>query len=135
PDRELVSQLAPTLMVGGDRESLHQAILNLVANACRHTPPTTTIEVVARRDASAAVVEVVDHGGGVAPEHRERIFEPFFQADDARTNNVGSAGLGLALALQIVEAHRGDLHVDDTPGGGATFVVTLPEADDPGPGR
>lgn len=135
PGRVLADDLVSGLVVSGDRERLHQAILNLVANACRHTPPGTTTEVVARRDDDAVVVEVIDHGGGVAPEHRERIFEPFFQADDARTNNVGSAGLGLALAAQIVGAHRGDLRVDDTPGGGATFVLTLREDADDGPGR
>ncbi len=130
PERVVAAAVAPGLVVDGDQEQLHQAVLNLVANACRHTSPPATIEVDAHRVDGAITVSVVDHGPGVAAEHREQIFDPFFQADDARTNAEGSAGLGLALTAQILHSHGGQVLLRDTPGGGATFVARLPAATD-----
>ena len=106
PERSVSADVDPDLVADGDHEQLHQAILNLVANACRHTTPPATIEIAARRTDDAITVTVVDNGPGVAAEHRERIFDPFFQADDARTNTEGSAGLGLALTAQIAAIPR-----------------------------
>ncbi len=126
PERSVSAAVAPDLVADGDHEQLHQAILNLVANACRHTTPPATIEIAARRADASITVTVADDGPGVAAEHRERIFDPFFQADEARTNNEGSAGLGLALTAQIAQSHGGQVLLQDTPGGGATFVLQLP---------
>ncbi len=128
PERFVSVDVDPDLVVEGDHEQLHQAILNLAANACRHTTPPATIDIAARRTDDSITITVVDNGPGVAVEHRERIFDPFFQADDARTNIEGSAGLGLALTAQLLQSHRGQVVLRDTPGGGATFVLQLPAA-------
>jgi two-component system OmpR family sensor kinase len=80
------------------------------------------------------VVEVRDHGPGIAPEHARRVFERFYRVDASRTREGngtgGGAGLGMAIVAAIVEAHHGEVAIAQTPGGGATVRVALP-ADDP----
>jgi signal transduction histidine kinase len=72
---------------------------------------------------------VADDGRGIAPEDRERVFERFTRLDDARDRERGGAGLGLAIVRDVLRAHGGDAVVEDRPGGGARFVVTLPAAE------
>ncbi len=69
-----------------------------------------------------------DNGDGVLPSERKRIFERFARLEEGRQRDRGGAGLGLALSQRIVERHGGTVHVEDAPGGGASFVVTLPSA-------
>ena len=103
------------------------------SSTSRRTPVVTAepggeaVTVELEPDGEAVVVRVVDHGPGFDPEDSERIFVPFYRADTSRTRrDRGGAGLGLALARQIVDQHHGRITVETTPGGGATFVVTLP---------
>lgn len=114
-------------LVTGDEQQLRQVITNLLANAIRHTPAGTPIELgVGHRD-GAAVVQVVDHGSGVPADLAERIFERFYRADSSRSRGAGGgSGLGLAIVAAIVGAHAGTARVFPTPGGGATFEVRLP---------
>jgi two-component system OmpR family sensor kinase len=118
--------------VSGNPAQLHQALLNLVANACRHTPQRASIEVIARVAGGEVVVSVVDHGPGVADDEREKIFQPFYRSDPSRvrTSNDG-AGLGLAVTLEIAIQHGGSVELHPTPGGGATFELHLPAAQKP----
>ena len=115
-------------IVAGDDARLHQVVQNLVTNALRHTPADTPIEVRLTSEARQAVVEVVDHGGGLSPEIRERVFERFYRVESSRTRDAGGAGLGLSIVAALVSAHGGSVSVQDTPGGGATFRVVLPLA-------
>ena len=109
----------------------HQAMLNLGSNACRHAAPGTPVRFVVTSTDTELVVRVIDHGRGVDPGEADRIFLPFYRSETARERNGGGgAGLGLAIASQIVERHHGDITVEPTPGGGATFVITIPLADD-----
>ena len=113
--------------VSGSPVQIHQAILNLAANAAKHTNPDTRIRVEVDSDAERIQVVVVDHGDGVDDEAKNRIFLPFFRTDESRSRSAkDGAGLGLALTHQIATQHDGDVHVEDTAGGGATFVLTLP---------
>jgi len=73
-------------------------------------------------------MSVTDHGRGLRPEERERIFEPFFRADPSRSRDSGGAGLGLSIVNAVVTAHGGQVRVKETSGGGATFEVELPLA-------
>ena len=117
------------LMLLGDADQLHQALLNIAANARHHSPAGTPISFDVARHAGAATVRVIDHGPGVNPELADKIFLPFFQADVSRVRDGDAgAGLGLAISKRIVDAHGGSISVDPTPGGGATFVVRLPLA-------
>jgi two-component system, OmpR family, sensor kinase len=121
------------VIVDGDEPRLRQVVTNLVANALRHTPPGTDVELAVGREDGHGVVEVRDHGPGVAPEQARKVFERFFRADASRQRGKGGgSGLGLAIVAAIVTAHEGRVGLSQTPGGGATFVVRLPLRPDPG---
>lgn len=113
------------LPVDGDALKLRQVFVNLLENAVRYTPEGGEICLVGRRDRGRAVVEVRDTGPGVAHEDLTHLFEPFYQADSARSN-ADHVGLGLALASWIVRAHAGQIHAASRPGTGSTFSVSLP---------
>lgn len=118
--------------VTGDPNRLHQAVLNLAANACHHTPDSTPIELAVTADERAVVISVVDHGPGLDQEQADRLFLPFTRGDESRSRlSHDGAGLGLALVNQIVEQHEGTVSVTETPGGGATFAVTVPRTELP----
>jgi len=119
---------AVAVEVCGDPVLLRQALQNLLDNAIEHGPEGSEIQVAVARGDGAAIAEVVDHGPGVPAEHRERIFERFYRVDPARSRTRGGAGLGLAIARWIAQAHGGRIELSDTAGGGATFRVRLPLA-------
>lgn len=124
--------------VMGDEEALRQVILNLVGNANRHTPCGSPVEIAVgpSGDATASspgtiTLEVRDHGPGIPEEARDQVFERFFRMDESRQRTAtqsGGAGLGLSIAASIVKQHHGSIRVQETPGGGATFLVRLPAA-------
>jgi signal transduction histidine kinase len=115
--------------VEGDPERLKQVIGNLLANALKFTDPGGRVSVTVALEGAMARLAVTDSGIGIAPEHRTRIFERFYQVDATNTRRSGGAGLGLAISKAIVEeGHHGRLWVEDAPGGGSTFVMTLPLA-------
>ncbi|MCC7209389.1 MAG: DUF4118 domain-containing protein [Anaerolineae bacterium] len=99
---------------------IRQTLSNLVNNSLRYEPPGGMIEVRGSYTAHEARVAIANHGPRIPPAEREQIMEPFHHGPG------GSTGLGLAIARGIIEAHRGKIEVEDTPGGGATFVFTLP---------
>jgi two-component system OmpR family sensor kinase len=105
-------------------------VANLVGNVARHTPASTPAELGVGRVGDRVVLEVRDHGPGIAPEHAARVFERFYRVDASRTRDGtgGGAGLGMAIVAAIVEAHHGDVAITQTPGGGATIRVALPAA-------
>ncbi|OLT26908.1 two-component sensor histidine kinase [Actinomadura sp. CNU-125] len=103
---------------------LSRVLGNLLDNAERHAD--RVVRVTARREGRDAVVRVADDGPGVPAADRERVFERFVRLDDARSRDEGGAGLGLAIARDLVAAHGGTLTVRDAPEGGALFEVRLP---------
>jgi two-component system OmpR family sensor kinase len=122
------------VVVDGDEPRLRQVVTNLVANALRHTPPGTPVELAVGREDGHGVIEVRDHGPGIAPEEARKVFERFFRTDASRQRGRGGgSGLGLAIVAAIVTAHDGRVGLSETPGGGATFVVRLPLRDEPRP--
>jgi len=125
-DRTFTLRAPESAWVVGDANRLRQVVDNLLVNATRHTPAGTPIEVFLTHDGASAFIEVIDHGGGVPPDEREKIFEPFHRFDSSRSRATGGQGLGLAIVASIVQAHDGDVRVTDTPGGGATFWIRLP---------
>ncbi|MEZ5371801.1 MAG: HAMP domain-containing sensor histidine kinase [Microthrixaceae bacterium] len=113
--------------VTGDPARLHQAVLNLGANACRHTPAGTRVAFEVASDASSAIVGVIDNGPGIPTGRVEGLFTPFARGDDSRSRRThDGAGLGLALVRRIAEQHGGEVEHRHTPGGGATFTLRLP---------
>jgi signal transduction histidine kinase len=117
---------APVIMVDGDEARLEQVFANLLSNAVKYSPAGGLVEVSVRREGGAAIVEVADHGIGVVPAERPQLFTPFSRTTTALGTGIEGTGLGLYISRRIVEAHGGSIELRDTPGGGATFRVTLP---------
>ena len=118
----------PPPVVTGDPARLRQVFGNLVTNALSHTPEGTPVVVRVSTASGTATVEVVDAGPGIPEDERGKVFERFFRTDASRTRASGGTGLGLSIVKALVAAHSGSVEVDETPGGGATFRVTLPLA-------
>ncbi len=124
------SDSLPAVWVDTDR--MAQVLNNLVANALRHTQEGEIVLAAREAENQRIVLDVRDTGSGIAPEDLPHIFERFYRADPARTRESGqSAGLGLAIAKAIVEAHGGTISVTSTVGIGTTFTITLPIAPSP----
>lgn len=120
---DLEVAIAPGIAAEGDRLRIEQVLTNLLANALKYGAGTP-VRVSLRRDGPRAVLEVADHGIGIAPEDQARIFERFERAVPA--HHYGGLGLGLWIARQIVDASAGSIRVESAPGRGATFSVDLP---------
>ncbi|WP_375401203.1 sensor histidine kinase [uncultured Amnibacterium sp.] len=118
----------PLPLVLAEEDKLRQVLTNLIGNAIRFTPEQSPIEIAVYASASRnqAVVEVIDHGEGIPPQVRDKIFQRFWRADSSRTRDTGGSGLGLAIVAAIVAAHQGTIGITTTAGGGATFRITLP---------
>jgi signal transduction histidine kinase len=111
-----------------DTLQMRRALSNLLDNAVRHAPEGGTVQVGARSTPEAAVVEVWNDGPPVDPEDLPRLFDRFYRGDKSRSRSTGKAGLGLAIAKAIVEAHGGTITAESGPDMGTRFRVTLPPA-------
>jgi PAS domain S-box-containing protein len=110
----------------GDADRLDQVLANLLANAIKFTPSSGRIAVRLKLTPEEAVLTVTDTGPGIQPQERARLFERLFRGDDVKRLQVSGAGLGLAIARSIVEAHDGTIEARADAGSGATFELTLP---------
>ena len=126
----VVAPVSTPPIVLGEENKVRQVIANLLGNARRFSPGDSPIEVVVGADRRRDVgwFAIVDHGEGVPEQIRDQIFQRFWRADSSRTRDTGGAGLGLAIVASIVRALNGSVQVTETPGGGATFTVSLPLA-------
>jgi PAS domain S-box-containing protein len=127
--RQKLDLLAPegAIVVRGDRDRLHQVLMNLVVNAVKYTPEGGNIWLKASTEAEEALIKVGDNGIGIAPEMLPRIFDLFTQADAARADSQGGLGIGLALVKDLVALHNGSVQVrSDGIGKGSEFAVGLP---------
>ena len=119
-----------TLAVYADRDKLEKILSNLLSNALKFTPENGRVAVQVSRSAADgdewAEIAVRDSGPGIEREHLEKIFERFYQVDDSGRREQEGTGIGLALARELVDLHRGRILVDSEPGAGATFFVRLP---------
>lgn len=106
-----------------DRVRIEQALANLIRNAVQASPENVAVEVAVSVSDRALIIEVRDHGEGIAPDQIERIFEPF------HTTRTRGTGLGLTVARRVVEGHRGRIEATNHPDGGAVFRVELPRAE------
>jgi signal transduction histidine kinase len=116
--------------VNADPDRLRQVLVNLLDNAIRYSPPgeAVTITVKPAKDTPNTVaVSVQDRGPGIPPQEQARVFERFYRADKSRARAGDSgAGLGLAIAQTLVEAHGGRITLDSSPGHGTIMSFTLP---------
>lgn len=123
PERVVIDLEAEMPPVEVDQVLMEQVVANLLDNAARHSPEGAKVQLAARRHGSGIELSVSDEGPGIPVDDRERVFTMF-----SRISGAGRAGLGLAIAKAFVEAHGERIWVQDAPGGGARFVLTLPAA-------
>jgi signal transduction histidine kinase len=117
----------PELMVHTDAGKLRQALVNLMGNAVKFTDRgEITVRVAADANADEVTIEVEDTGLGIAPEHLQRVFEAFWQVDQAATRRAGGTGLGLNVTRRLVRLLGGDVTVRSTLGQGSCFTLRLP---------
>jgi heavy metal sensor kinase len=109
-----------------DRVLLYQALLNIMHNAIRYSPSKSQISVHTRRSGDDAIIEVMDQGPGIRPEHKTKVFDRFFRVDAGRSRADGGFGLGLAIAKAAIERQGGRIEVDSESGRGSTFRIRLP---------
>jgi signal transduction histidine kinase len=121
------SAVPEDLVVRGSATLLVRALRNLIDNAARFSPSGGTVHVRAWAEGTLVVIEVGDEGPGIAPEHQERIFEPFYQIQAARTPG-SSHGLGLSICRRVVEAYGGQVTLLPPGSTGAVFRIDLPAA-------
>jgi two-component system OmpR family sensor kinase len=152
PSRRIDVEAPPFLEITGDQGRLRQAVGNLVRNALVHTPADTPLSLTittvptsrppkadpdapeAARPAtkgSEVVISVIDHGPGIPAEAADHVFERFFRADPGRSRAAGGTGLGLSIVAAVAAAHGGHADFEPTPGGGATFRLTIPRGQAP----
>ena len=111
--------------VSADRLVLRDAITNIVDNAIKYAPPSSTIELDVRVDGERVALSITDEGPGIPAEHRQRIFDRFYRIDEGRSREMGGTGLGLAIAKWAVEANGGHITLESSTTG-SVFRVTLP---------
>ena len=125
---DLRLHLAPDVRVNADPGRIEQVVGNLLANAVRHAPRGTPVDVSLEVGDGRARLEITDRGEGIPAEALPYVFERFYRADRSRSRDMGGTGLGLAISRQIVQAHEGTITAANRPEGGAAFIVELPLA-------
>jgi signal transduction histidine kinase len=129
---DLTASIAPAVgMVYMDTPRIGRVLNNLIGNALRHTKSGGQVQVIAERDEGLVRVRVLDSGEGIAPEDLPYVFDQFYRGEKSRSRQTGGAGLGLAIARGIVEAHGGEIYVESRLGSGSTFSFTLPDKKTP----
>jgi two-component system OmpR family sensor kinase len=129
PEREItVKGARGAHVIEGDPDDLHKVLANLVTNALKHTPPGTAVELSLARHNGFERIEVRDHGPGLPAGGEETVFERFWRAQAGRERGKAGAGLGLAIAAEIIAGHGGRITAANARGGGASFVIELPSA-------
>lgn len=122
---EIARELPP---LDADPVRLRQVLVNLLANALRHTPAGGRITASASRREAAALITIIDTGEGVNPEDLPHLFERFYRADRSRSRATGGSGLGLAIARRLTESHGGRIAISSEPGRGTTVTLIWPLA-------
>jgi PAS domain S-box-containing protein len=125
--RLTIAEPAPAVAVKADADRLTQVMVNLISNAIKFSPPNGEVAISIAHEGSRARIAVRDHGSGIPPEFRARIFEKFAQADNSDSRQKGGTGLGLSIVKQIVGRLDGEVGFEDAPGGGTIFHVDLPD--------
>jgi signal transduction histidine kinase len=116
----------PVDEVRADADRLAQVISNLLSNAVKCSPPDNEVVVSIENGVDLVRISVRDHGPGISPEFKSRVFERFAQADATNARRNGGTGLGLSIVKEIVDRLAGEVGFGDAPGGGAIFHVELP---------
>lgn len=123
-----VAEPIPPVSVSGDRGRLLQVLSNLISNALKFSPEGAKIRLRATIAGDHVRIAIIDRGGGIPPNFRDRIFNPFSQADSSDTRAKGGTGLGLSISRSIIESHNGRIDYRSRPNRGTKFYFELPIA-------
>jgi two-component system phosphate regulon sensor histidine kinase PhoR len=122
----VIVESEPGLSAKVEAGLLEQALVNLIDNAVKYSPPSTAVRVSARPEGGSLVIEVRDQGIGIPARDLPRVFERFYRVDKARSRELGGTGLGLAIVRHIAIAHGGTVSVESWEGEGSTFRIRIP---------
>jgi signal transduction histidine kinase len=127
-DQRVVIEIASEAeRIDADPAKLHDALRNLLANAIRYAPESSTITVaVAATSDGVRTIVVADEGGGIPTSDLPRVFERFYRVEKSRARNPGGTGLGLAIVKHLIELHGGTVRAENRVEGGARFTISLP---------
>lgn len=123
---ELVLEAADRVIVMGDRQRLRQVLLNLISNAIKYTPASGAVTVFIEVEAGSVTVRVQDKGIGIPADSLPHLFDKFYRVKNAATAGINGAGLGLAIAKGVIDAHQGRIWVESEEGAGSVFAFSLP---------
>ena len=123
----VVQAPAGAIKVRADEAKIRQVILNFIDNAIFYSPPKSTIEIVLSETKSMATIKISDEGIGVPLDEQPKLFKKFFRATNARKHRPDGNGIGLFLAKQIIDGHKGEILFSSRPGKGSTFGFSLPK--------
>jgi signal transduction histidine kinase len=121
-----IEESTPGISVTGDRILLHRTIGNILANALRYSPINGSIRLSISTDAGMALLSIADEGPGIPLSALDKVFDKFYQVDKKAADARSGAGLGLAFCNLVVKAHRGGITVENNPGKGCRFTISLP---------
>ncbi len=130
---KLVCEAPAELTLQGHERLLEQALVNLIDNAIKYGGAGKQVEVGAKREGDAVVLQVRDHGPGIAVEQVERVFERFYRVDAGRGRESGGSGLGLAVVKHVVSVHGGTVSIRNAAGGGCLLIISVPLEQPPQP--
>ncbi|MGE5659541.1 MAG: ATP-binding protein [Actinomycetota bacterium] len=129
PQLAVKLEIAPKLLIPGDRDLLVQVLQNLISNAIKYNLPSGWVQIKAKRQGMVIAVTVSNCSRHLPVKERERIFDRFYRGDAAHTRHIEGLGLGLSLSREIARAHGGELKLDLTPLGQTAFTLTFPIAE------
>jgi two-component system phosphate regulon sensor histidine kinase PhoR len=125
--QRIIVECQPVLpQIIGDREKLHQVMLNLLSNACKYSPPGSLVTLGAKAGDGEVIFSVQDEGIGIPADMREKVFERFYRVDNSDRRMAGGTGLGLALVKDIIEAHRGRVWIESNASVGSKVLFSIP---------
>lgn len=116
----------PAIEIEADGAKLRTVVDNLLSNAIKFSPPGETIRITLSRELDRALLEIADKGPGVAPQDRERLFEPFYQGLRQPASHVKGSGLGLSIVKELIHAHHGSIELIEPDATGTRFRLSLP---------
>jgi heavy metal sensor kinase len=126
--QHLTAKLQRGILSAFDEDTVRRALVNILDNAIKYTPPGGSISVNLKGSRSFFVIEVADTGSGIPAEHRDKVFDRFYRIDDNRSRQTGGAGLGLAIAKWAVELNGGRIELESGENGGSTFRIVIPSS-------
>lgn len=115
-----------TVLVAVDYDKIYECVYNLVENGIKYTPEGGSVIARTKYINNECIIEVEDNGPGIPDDEKTKIFDRFYRLDDSRARDTGGTGLGLAITKEAVLLHNGTIRVEDAPGGGSIFIITLP---------